>query len=517
MTVRWAGEQRLARPWLAGEGRLATRSISGHLQAEPAARAAARRLGNGGRMGEGGRSAASPGAVALAMVAGSAQGMVAVAADGTVLLANPAAEQLVGPLMVGRPLSALSRLGSVALLVEEFADGETPSDAAHSVELLEERRVLVAVSRLPGLREPAGFLLSLREDPDFEPAQHDRFTGLLNRRGLQDQLEMLAQHGGGVVASFDIDGLKLVNDAYGHRTGDAVIRQVATTLAATVPRPGIAARTGGDEFVVVLPGASRSEAVPTLARITEAVQQPVTGLPAGTGPLVVSVSVGMAELTAGRFPDHALMRADRALHVAKARGGGCVVPDGPEVQDWARDRSSLMSWLQQLREENDRLREQSRTDALTGLPNPWALQQAEDLLAEATYPVAVLFIDLDLFGDFNHRYGDAAGDAALTAVAAALGGGLRAQDQVFRKGGEEFVALLPGVDTATAAIAADRLRAAVQALGIPHADNPPHGVLTATIAVTTTSPGSHPEHARNSAADLVYAAKMAGRRNQVHP
>jgi diguanylate cyclase (GGDEF)-like protein len=228
------------------------------------------------------------------------------------------------------------------------------------------------------------------------------------------------------------------------------------------------------------------------------------------------VSVGAAELTAGRYPDHALFRADRALHVAKARGGDTIVLDGPEVQDWARDRSALMSWLHQLRTENDALRHQTLTDPLTGLPNLRALRQAEALLAGADYPVGVIFADLDRFSEYNHHYGDTAGDHALTTVAAQLVAGLRDGDQVFRKGGEEFVALLPGATPEVTEMAAERLRAAVHDLGLPHAVNPPTGRLTITAAVVTTSPGTSPEHARATAADLVYAAKLANARNQVH-
>jgi PleD family two-component response regulator len=65
-------------------------------------------------------------------------------------------------------------------------------------------------------------------------------------------------------------------------------------------------------------------------------------------------------------------------------------------------------------------------------------------------------------------------------------------------------------------MAAERLRAAVHGLDLPHAVNPPTGRLTITAAVVTTSPGTSPEHARTTAADLVYAAKLADARNQVH-
>ena len=461
--------------------------------------------------------------IGTAMVMASAEGMVAVGVDGAVLLTNPAAELLVGPLMLGRPIWRVPGLAPLEATFESLASGggswvEPP---VLGVELARDRRIAVAVARLRSGDPLGGFLLSLREDPSAHTALQDAFTGLLNRRALLAQMERLAERGGGLVVSIDIDGLKLVNDQYGHQVGDEVITHVAGVLTSVVPKPGVAARVGGDEFVVLLPGATLAHAEPILERIRTAARQPLHLRPTWTeqrpptGPMQVSVSAGVAELTSGRFPDHALMRADRALHVAKARGGDTHVLDGPEVQDWAKDRNSLVSWLADLRGENHRLRTENRTDPLTGLPNPRALAEAELLLADAQYPVAVLFLDLDNFGDYNHRYGDAAGDTCLKVIAATLASGLRGEDQVFRKGGEEFVALLPGADTPTALATGERLRAAVQALAIEHTGNNP-GVITVTVAVAATDQSTSPEATRERAATAVYAAKLRRQRNRVH-
>lgn len=462
--------------------------------------------------------APGPAKVALAMVAGAGVGLVAVTGEGALLLANPMAEQLVGPLLPGRPLDRVAGMAAAAQAVAGLAGAGQPAKLADPLEvkLPTGRRVTVGISRLVGLGPPGGFLLVLRDDPRFGPAVHDGFTGLLNRRGLLGHMEMLAGHGGGVLALVDIDRMRQINDAHGHEAGDALIAHVASALATAVPRPGVAARVGGKRFVALLPRLQLTDAAPALRRITDAVTAPVPDLPGASGSVEVSVSVGAAELTDGRFPDQALQRAADVLRVAKSRGGGTVVLDGPQVQDWARDRTALMSWLHQLREENDALRRQTLTDPLTGLPNPRALRHAEGLLAGAGYPIGVIFADLDRFGAYNHRYGDTAGDEALAKVAGQLGAALRDGDQVFRKGGEEFVALLPGATPEVTAMVAERLRTAVQALRLPHTDNPPTGLLTLTAAVATTSPDTTPEQARAAAADLVYAAKHADQRNQVH-
>ena len=205
-------------------------------------------------------------ALATAMVMASSEGMAAVAADGTVLLANPAAELLVGPLLLGRPIGRVRGLAPLEATLQALATGggswvEPP---ALRVELARDRVVEVTVARLrPG--DPAGgFLLSLREDPRARTALQDAFTGLLNRRALLAQMEMLAERGGGVVASLDIDGLKLVNDQHGHPVGDEVITHVAGVLATMVLKPGVAARVGGDEFVILLPGMTLTDAEPVL-------------------------------------------------------------------------------------------------------------------------------------------------------------------------------------------------------------------------------------------------------------
>lgn len=452
------------------------------------------------------------------MVAGAGVGLVAVTGEGTLLLANPMAEQHLGPLMAGRPLTRVAGMAPVSAALSALAGAGEPARLPDHlvVDLPSGRRVMVAVSRLVGVRQPDCFLLVVRDDPRFGPALHDGFTGLLNRRGLLGHLEMLAENGGGVLALLDIDQMRQINHRHGHDAGDALIRAVASALSGAVPRPGVAARVGGNEFVALLPGLQLAQAEPHLHRILAAVTHPALDLPDGLGPLQVSVSVGAAALTHGRFPDRALQRAGDVLRVAKARGGGTVVLDGPQVQDWARDRSAMMSWLHQLHAENDVLRQQTLTDPLTGLPNPRALRHAEALLSGADYPVGVVFADLDRFGAYNHRYGDNAGDSALIAVAGCLAAGLRTGDQVFRKGGEEFVALLPGATPEVTAMVAERLRASVHDLGLPHADNPPTRLLTITAAVAATGPDTSPERARASAADLVYAAKLADQRNQVH-
>jgi diguanylate cyclase (GGDEF)-like protein len=143
--------------------------------------------------------------------------------------------------------------------------------------------------------------------------------------------------------------------------------------------------------------------------------------------------------------------------------------------------------LRSLREENLRLHEESRTDAGTGLPNRRALAEVSQVRVGTDgsnwSTCSTIFIDLDHFGDFNHRYGDAAGDLALGEVARALRSAARSEDLVFRKGGEEFVVILPDASANEALGVAQRIGAAIRALDITHAGSP-SGVLTALLTVT---------------------------------
>ena len=93
----------------------------------------------------------------------------------------------------------------------------------------------------------------------------DVMTRLLNRRGLEEQLTPIWQHlcarrEQAAFISFDLDGLKKINDTYGHQAGDFAIRLVAEAIRRSAPKEALAARMGGDEFLAVLPRAGQAMA-----------------------------------------------------------------------------------------------------------------------------------------------------------------------------------------------------------------------------------------------------------------
>ncbi len=132
------------------------------------------------------------------------------------------------------------------------------------------------------------------------------------------------------------------------------------------------------------------------------------------------------------------------------------------------------------------------------------------------HAAAVAFIDVDHFGNYNHAHGDAAGDNALQAIAHAIKACSREADHVFRKGGEEFVVVLPDADNDAAIAAANRIRSAVHDLALSHAASSAADVVTVTIGVASGAPGTTLRQLLGAAAEKAMAGKVNDQRNRVH-
>ncbi|HEV2310434.1 MAG TPA: diguanylate cyclase [Acidimicrobiia bacterium] len=173
---------------------------------------------------------------------------------------------------------------------------------------------------------------------------------------------------------------------------------------------------------------------------------------------------------------------------------------------------------QQLEHLNAKLAVQARTDPLTDLGN--RLRLHEDLVTtrnrarRSAVPYAVAICDLDLFKRYNDRFGHLAGDDALRAVASTIAAQCRASDRAYRYGGEEFLVLYD--DTLTGAEdAAERLRVAVEGLGLSHPDNAPRGVVTLSIGVAASDGAADADAVLRVADDALYRAKSQGRNRVV--
>ena len=166
-------------------------------------------------------------------------------------------------------------------------------------------------------------------------ARHDSLTGLVNRAGLAAEIERRAAAGEKDEVAYlylDLDGFKRVNDTLGHGAGDTVLAAVADRLRAVVPDDDIAARIGGDEFLIVARVAGPAEARAFGARVIAA----VSGNPylLGDRGVEIGASAGIA-LSAEYGPAFAglIEAADKALYLAKARGRcQCVIATaGPRL------------------------------------------------------------------------------------------------------------------------------------------------------------------------------------------
>ncbi|SCC92755.1 putative Diguanylate cyclase [Thiomonas sp. X19] len=220
-----------------------------------------------------------------------------------------------------------------------------------------------SVIRLPLVRahQTLGCLLLLGDDPqgeEFDPTDrqyaellaawfarvlHDRnqrdtllaqaytdgLTGLLNRRAAQLRLDEALQsmrRGGQSfsLALCDLDHFKLVNDEYGHAAGDAVLRQMASTLRQGVPRGGWVARWGGEEFLIMLPGLDTQAASAAMDVLRQRVaQRPFL---VSERSLHITLSIGIGGL---QGPQDEVVRvlteADDSLYEAKRQGRNRVI------------------------------------------------------------------------------------------------------------------------------------------------------------------------------------------------
>ncbi len=159
----------------------------------------------------------------------------------------------------------------------------------------------------------------------------------------------------------------------------------------------------------------------------------------------------------------------------------------------------------------------AQTDPVTGLYSrtylDGVLPTAIDVARAADRPLALLMIDLDALKPFNDRWGHAAGDRALRAVATALQGQVRSSDMVARYGGDEIVVVMPDTDLETARRVAGRLNAIVAET--PVGGDTGGAGLTVSIGVATlTESVRDARHLIDRADAALYAAKRAGR-NQV--
>jgi two-component system cell cycle response regulator len=159
-------------------------------------------------------------------------------------------------------------------------------------------------------------------------ANIDPLTGVLNRRGLQNRLVLLKDPLLSLLI-LDLDDFKVVNDTFGHNTGDEVLKKVATGVRSLIRKVDLFSRLGGDEFVIVMPGLEIEQA----KIVAERIRDHIANLPVlvGNGSVHITASFGLTGtyVDGTRKMDDLLELADSALYQGKNQGKNQICVTNP--------------------------------------------------------------------------------------------------------------------------------------------------------------------------------------------
>lgn len=277
--------------------------------------------------------------------------------DGTITSWNGGAERLylyTAEEAIGQPISILEssdRAGQQEEVLGRVFSGESLDHFETEHVRKDGRRIVVSLTISP-VRDARGRIISaavlgrdVTERRHYEErlrylADHDQLTGLFNRRRFDEELKREfaragRYHSAGAVIGIDLDNFKAVNDSAGHAAGDVVLVAVAQAMRKRFRETDVIARTGGDEFAVLLDNVDLEDARRAAEDVLDALRgaRPVFGGKAWQ----LQASVGVAtfqpdEATAGEVQ----IFADLAMYAAKRAGGDRVVVYSPEEGRRAR-------------------------------------------------------------------------------------------------------------------------------------------------------------------------------------
>ncbi|MDU8497839.1 EAL domain-containing protein [Pseudomonas syringae] len=203
-------------------------------------------------------------------------------------------------------------------------------------------------------------------------ALHDNLTGLPNRVLLTDRIEQamkkVSENGGCFALMFmDLDGFKPVNDAFGHHTGDLLLRQVALRLRHNLHRHDTLARIGGDEFVLLVELHDPQDALAIATRQVNEIGNPFT---IGEHQLQISLSIGICMYPGNGNTQHELLiNADAAMYHTKAAGKNGYSFFDASMNSNARNQLQMSQDLRKaIKHRQFCIYYQPKFDALTGLP-----------------------------------------------------------------------------------------------------------------------------------------------------
>lgn len=277
--------------------------------------------------------------------------IVGVSTDATINVWNRGAERLYGyrdEEAVGASLTTLvpeSQLQSERRIFKRVLGGET---IERDTQRLRKDGTIVEVSVLTSpTRDGDGAVVAVCEiardiserrlaDARLQHlASHDALTGLLNRHAFEHELERALAFARRydletALLVVDVDNFKLVNDTYGHRTGDAALRLVADLMRGRLRRTDVIGRLGGDEFAIVLPGVEADQARRVAEQLLDALRQD-RSITVNDVQVPITASVGISRIGAeDSSPGELIGRADGALYEAKRAGRDQVAEALPD-------------------------------------------------------------------------------------------------------------------------------------------------------------------------------------------
>src|SRR5438874_819035 len=205
-------------------------------------------------------------------------------------------------------------------LESRYASQRTTRSGAMSDQLTDDAEAHALIEEISRLRGQVAQLQERVEQLDHL-AHQDSLIDLPNRRGFVRELERLiarvSRYDARAAMLFvDLDGLKIINDTFGHRAGDQSLIQVAGLLERGVRKSDVVARIGGDEFGILLENADEASAHETAARLVDMIADCEFSHEGDSLPLSVAIGVGM--IGANDSADEVMARADEQMYRRKA-------------------------------------------------------------------------------------------------------------------------------------------------------------------------------------------------------